>query len=39
MKGGAVHIDFVHRLAKGVYFMRATDAQTQKTQTQSFVVR
>ena len=39
VSGGTAHIDFLHRLAKGVYFLRATDKQTQKMQTQSFVVR
>jgi hypothetical protein len=36
---GLAHIDFLHRLAKGTYFMRAVDRQSQKMYTESFIVK
>jgi len=35
----SAHIDFLNRLAKGAYFLRAINRQTQKIYTQSFIVR
>jgi type IX secretion system substrate protein len=39
LKTGIARIDFLHRLAKGVYIMRANDTRTKKMYTQSFIVR
>jgi len=39
LNSGSAHIDFLRRFAKGVYFMRAVDRQTEKMYTQSFIVK